>query len=174
MMPQAANYAAIETLHSGARLEIRAQRSDDRADMLAAVGRLSQQSRSRRFFTPKRQLTEQEVRFFSEINFIDQVALVATIEDGGKWSIVGGGRYVVCKPGTAEVAFAVLDQYQGQGIGAALLRHLASIARGARLESLVAEVLAENIAMLKVCERSGLRLSKRREGDLVHVSLALI
>jgi RimJ/RimL family protein N-acetyltransferase len=55
-----------------------------------------------------------------------------------------------------------------------LLRHLASIARGARLESLVAEVLAENIAMLKVFERSGLRLSKRREGDLVHVSLALI
>jgi GNAT superfamily N-acetyltransferase len=34
--------------------------------------------------------------------------------------IVGGGRYVLVEPGKAKVAFAVIDEYQGQGIGAAL------------------------------------------------------
>jgi GNAT superfamily N-acetyltransferase len=72
------------------------------------------------------------------------------------------------------VAFVVVDQYQGQGIGAALLRHLAGIAREARLEELIAEVLPANIGMLKVFEKSGLRLSTRREAQVVHVVLDLL
>jgi hypothetical protein len=39
-------------------------------------------------------------------------------QGGGRPEIVGGARYVVTKSGEAEVAFAVVDQYQGQGIGA--------------------------------------------------------
>jgi ribosomal protein S18 acetylase RimI-like enzyme len=68
------------------------------------------------------------------------------------------------QPGKAEVAFAVVDEYQGQGIGAALMRHLAAIAREAGLKELVADVLPDNIPMLKVFEKSGLRVrSTKRE-----------
>jgi GNAT superfamily N-acetyltransferase len=42
------------------------------------------------------------------------------VEEGGRSMIVGGGRYVLVEPGKAKVAFAVIDEYQGQGIGAAL------------------------------------------------------
>ena len=100
-----------------------------------------------------------------------QVALVALDKEGGQPTIVGGGRYVVVRPGQAEVAFAVIDEYQGQGIGAALMRHLAAIARQAGLGELIAEVLSENAAMLKVFEKSGLEMSTKREGVVVHVSL---
>jgi GNAT superfamily N-acetyltransferase len=62
------------------------------------------------------------------------VALFAVVEESGRPVIVGGGHYVVMQPGKAEVGFAVVDQYQGQGIGALLMHHLASIARGAGLE----------------------------------------
>jgi GNAT superfamily N-acetyltransferase len=48
-------------------------------------------------------------------------------EEGAKPFIAGGARYIVIKPGRAEVAFAVVDQFQGQGIGSALLRHLSSL-----------------------------------------------
>jgi ribosomal protein S18 acetylase RimI-like enzyme len=67
----------------------------------------------------------------------------------------------------------VVDEYQGQGIGAALMRHLAAIARAAGLEELIAEVLPDNIAMLKVFEKSGLRVSTTREPRMVHVALGL-
>lgn len=77
------------------------------------------------------------------------------------------------QPGKAEVAFAVIDEYQGQGIGVALMRHLAEIAREAGLRELVADVLIENGAMLKVFERSGFPVTTRRESDVVHVSIRL-
>jgi GNAT superfamily N-acetyltransferase len=71
------------------------------------------------------------------------------------------------------VAFAVIDRYQGQGIGTALMGQLAEIARAAGLRELIAEMLPENIPMLKVFEKSGLRLSTKREAQVVHVVLEL-
>jgi GNAT superfamily N-acetyltransferase len=86
---------------------------------------------------------------------------------------VAGARYVVVQPGCAEVAFAVVDQHQGQGIGAALMRHLVEIARAAGLRELIAEVLSDNAPMLKVLARSGLPMVTRREGGVAHVVLQL-
>jgi GNAT superfamily N-acetyltransferase len=91
--------------------------------------------------------------------------------ENGRWAIVGAGRYVVIEPGTAEVAFGVVDEYQGQGIGAALMRNLSSIARRAGVNKLIAEVLASNGAMLRVFEKSGLQMNTRREGLVIHVTL---
>ena len=172
-MSQAANYFAVETLRNGRRLEIRALRPDDRADMLAAVNRASAQSLARRFFVPKRRLTQQEIEFFLDVDFVNHVALVATCEEGGQQVIAGGGRYVVSQPRLAELAFVVVDQYQGQGIGAVLLRHLATLARDAGVKEFTAEVLPDNAAMLKVFEKSGLQPRLKRAPGEVHVTLQL-
>ena len=149
-MSEIIRYSAVETLRNGRRVTIRALRPQDRNDLLAAVGRTSAQSLYRRFFGAKRHFTEKETAFFLNVDFINHVALVAVVEENGQQVIAGGGRYIVDKPGRAELAFAVVDQYQGQGIGAALLRHLALIAHEAGLHELTAEVLPENTAMLKV------------------------
>jgi RimJ/RimL family protein N-acetyltransferase len=172
-MAEAAEYSAIEALRDGRSVEIRALRPDDRDELVAAVGRASAQSLYRRFFAVRRSFTEREIAFFSNVDFVNHVALVAAVEEGGRPVIVGGGRYIVVQPGQAEVAFVVVDQYQGQGIGAALMRHLAAIARGAGLKELIAEVLPDNTPMLKVFEKSGLCLSARRESRVVHVTLRL-
>jgi ribosomal protein S18 acetylase RimI-like enzyme len=102
------------------------------------------------------------------------VALVAVVEEDGRPTIVGGGRYIAVGPGKAEMAFAVIDEHQGQGIGAALLRHLAAIARGAGLRELVAEVLPDNTPMLKVFEKAGFGRSVKRGPGVVHVALRLV
>ncbi len=139
--------------------------------MLAAIGGTSVQSLYRRFFGVRRHFTEEETAFFLNVDFVNHVALIAVVEEGDRPVIAGGARYIVLQPEQAEVAFAVVDQYQGQGIGTVLMRHLAAIAREAGLQELVAEVLPENVAMLKVFERSGLRVSAKRESGTVHVSL---
>jgi RimJ/RimL family protein N-acetyltransferase len=171
-MSEAATYSALETLRDGRRLEIRALRPGDRADLEAAVGRVSDQSLYRRFFEIKRHFSEQEIAFFLNVDFVNHVALVAVVEKGVP-VIVGGARYVLVQPGQAEVAFAIVDEYQGQGIGAALMRHLAAIARRAGLETLIAEVLPDNIPMLKVFEKSGLSLGTKHDRGVVHVTLWL-
>ena len=172
-MAEAAKHSAIEALRDGRCVEIRALRPEDRDEVIEAFGRASADSLYSRFFAVKRNFTEQEIAFFFNVDFVDHVALLAVVEDGGRPSIVGGGRYVVVQPGQAEVAFAVLDQYQGKGIGAVLMRHLAGIAREAGLEELIAEVLPGNTRMLKVFEKSGLRMSTQPAAGVVHVTLQL-
>ena len=172
-MLEAAKYSEFETLRDGRRVEIRALTPDDEAALVAAVARTSAESLRRRFFAPKRVFTDRETAFFLNVDFVNHVSLVAVVEEGGSPMIAGGGRYIVIRPGEAEIAFAVVDQYQGRGIGAALMRHLAAIAREAGLRQLVAEVLPDNIPMLKVFEKSDLPLTTKREPQVVHVRLAL-
>jgi GNAT superfamily N-acetyltransferase len=169
----AADYSAVETLRDGRRVEIRAFKPGDRAELEAVVPRISAKSLYRRFFTVKRRFSEREREFFLNVDFVDHVALMAWAQEQGRSVIVGGGRYVVVEPGKAEVAFVVIDQYQGQGMGAALMRHLAAIARAAGVQELIAEVLEENLPMLKVFEKSGLPMTATREHEVVHVALRL-
>ena len=173
-MPEAADYAAVETLRDGRRADIRAFRPGDQADLMEAVGRMSSETLYRRFFTVKRRFSDKEREFFLNVDFVDHVALVAWVDEAGRNVIAGGGRYVVVEPGTAEVAFVVIDPYQGQGMGAALMRHLTVIARAAGLHALTAEVLAENRAMLSVFKKSGLPMTTTTEYDVTHVTLRLV
>ena len=168
-----AAYRAAEVLRDGRPATIRALKPQDREALVAAWERTGDKSRYRRFFTSKRALSEGEIRFFVEVNFTTHVALVAELEDGARRIIAGAGRYVVCDPGRAEVAFMVDDAHQGLGIGSLLMRHLVVCARSAGLEMLVAEVLAENSAMLKVFERAGLAVQTRREAGALHLDMRL-
>ena len=173
-MLDASKYSAVETLRDGRQVEIRAFRPGDQADLLEAVSRTGTESIYRRFFTVKRNFSEREKEFFLNVDFNDHVALMACAEESARRVIAGGGRYVIVEPGKAEVAFMVVDQYQGLGIGAAVMRHLALIARAAGVRELIAEVLPENVAMLKVFEKSGLPMTTTREPDVVQVTLRLI
>jgi len=172
-MPGAANYSVVEHIRDGRPIDIRALRPDDRAEMLAAIGRTSPQSIQRRFFAPKKGFSEQEMAFFLNIDFESHVALVAQIDEDGRAAIAGGGRYIVVRPGQAEIAFVVVDAYQGQGIGTILMRHLAILAHDAGLKELIAEVLPENTAMLKVFRKFGFRPSPKRDPQVVHLVLQL-
>lgn len=173
LMPGVADYSVAEHLRDGRPIEIRALRPDDRDEMLAAIGRTSTQSLRRRFFAPKKGFSEQEIAFFLNIDFENHVALVAQIDEDRYPAIAGGGRYIVVRPGQAEIAFVVVDAYQGQGIGTLLMRHLALLARDAGVKELIAEVLPENAAMLKVFKKFGFRLGSKRDPQIVHLALQL-
>jgi RimJ/RimL family protein N-acetyltransferase len=172
-LKEPAQFSMTQTLRDGRQVEIRAQRPQDRGAMEAAVDRMSSASVYRRFFGVKREFSDKEASSFLDIDFVNQVALVVVATEGGTQYIIGGGRYVLVKPGQAEIAFAIVDEYQGQGVGGALMRHLTAIARDARLKALIAEVLAENAPMLKVFEKCGLPMSTQREHGVVHVTLHL-
>jgi RimJ/RimL family protein N-acetyltransferase len=165
----ASAYSAVQTLRDGRRIEIRAQRASDLALLREALIHMSEEARYRRFFAPKRSFTPKEVDFYLNIDFVSHVALVVVL-DG---AIVGGGRYIMSEPGRAEVAFSVDDAHQGQGIASALMRHLVALARNAGVKELVAEVLPDNVPMLKVFERCGLAVATRREAGVVHVTMEL-
>jgi ribosomal protein S18 acetylase RimI-like enzyme len=172
-MPEVAEYSVREHLRDDRPITIRALRPDDRAGMLAAIGRTSMQSLQRRFFVPKKGFSEREMAFFLDIDFESHVAIVAEIAEDGRSVIAGGGRYIVVQSGQAEMAFVVVDAYQGQGVGTILMRHLAILAREAGLKELIAEVLPENTAMLKLFKKFGFRTDSKKSPQVVHLTLQL-
>ncbi len=168
-----ASYSAREQLRDGRPIEIRALRPTDEAGMLDAINNTNAESLRRRFFVTKRAFSDKELAFFINVDFVKHVALVAEIEENGRHSIIGGGRYIVTHPGEAEVAFVVIDAYQGQGIGTLLMRHLALIARAGGLRELAADVLPENAPMRKVFSKFGFRPGRGIDPTVVHLVLAL-
>jgi hypothetical protein len=109
-MSELASFLMAERLRDGRRVEIRALRPDDQADLVAAIRQTSPQSLYRRFFVPRRSFTPEEIAFFVHVDFVDHVALVAVMDEGGRRAIVGGGQ-----PGQAELAFVVVDRYRDKG-----------------------------------------------------------
>jgi RimJ/RimL family protein N-acetyltransferase len=166
-------HSAHEKLRDGRSVEIRALRPDDEADMLAAIERTNAESLRRRFFVTKRGFSETEKAFFLNVDFVNHVALVATIDESGRRMIVGGGRYIVTEPGIGEVAFVVVDAYQGQGIGTMLTSHLVNLAGAAGLKELVADVLPENSAMRKVLGKFGFRAGRSQDPGVIHMTVPL-
>jgi len=152
-------------------VNIRSLRPDDKDDMLAAISRTGNQSLQRRFFIPKRSFSEREITFFMNIDFAKHVALVALADENGREVIIGSGRYIVSASGVAEISFAVIDVYQGQGVATLLMHHLIILARTAGLKQIVAEVLPENAAMRKIFSKFGFH--KRSGGDPRIISLVL-
>ncbi len=172
-MSNTAHYAERQQLRDGTSLEVRALKPEDEAGMFAAIERTGAQSLQRRFFVMKREFSEKERNFFMKVDFTNHVALVAVVQEDDKPTIVGGGRYIVFEPQQAEMAFVVVDAWQGRGIGSILMHHLIKIASASRLKELTAEVLPENTAMRKVFEKFGFKPAPRRDPQTVHVALKL-
>ena len=108
-------YEACEKLKDGHSVYVRAIRPDDKETILAGISQFSEASVYKRFHGPKQGLTEQELKFMTEIDYLHHVALVVALKENGQ--VIGGGRYISydesLPPRSAELAFAVVDSFQG-------------------------------------------------------------
>jgi RimJ/RimL family protein N-acetyltransferase len=163
-------------LADGTTLRLRPIRRDDDASMLRLFHRLSPQTIYRRFMSLVTHMDEQGVQRFTHIDFENEMAIVAVVDDPGEpggEKIIAVGRYVrLPRPTHAEVAFTVEDAYQGLGIGTHLLQELLPFARLAEIEVLEAEVLADNHNMISVFRNMGFEISSSLREGVVHIEFA--
>jgi len=171
------DYRAPARLRDGSSVLFRSIRPADREALRNGFHRLSPEAIYHRFFQTRAGLTDAELRYLTELDFRNHVALVATVELDGREQIVAVARFVrLGAPGPggrAEIAFVVGDEYQHRGIGTLLMAHLAAIARQLGYTAFEAEVLPDNYPMLRVFEHSGLPVSERGGDRMVHVTLEL-
>ncbi|MBV8452529.1 MAG: GNAT family N-acetyltransferase [Deltaproteobacteria bacterium] len=172
---EASRYWREETLRDGTTIVIRAIRPDDRERLLRHFNSMSEEARYFRFFGLKRALTDTDLDHFTRLDFVNHVGLVAVTSEDGQERFIGVGRYIVHEGSSnrAEVAFAVLDDYQGRGIGTLLLEHLAVMARRQGILEFTAEVMGANAKMLEVFENSGFAVRESREPGAVHVAFPI-
>jgi GNAT superfamily N-acetyltransferase len=134
----------------GTELEIRPIAPDDKAALAAAVDQSSDEAVYRRFLNPHGRLTASELRYLTEVDHRDHEALLAI--DPVAETSVGVARYVRDdeRPDTAEIAVAVLESWQGRGVGRALLRRLAERARDEGITRFTALMLSDNRPMRRL------------------------
>ncbi|HYT98716.1 MAG TPA: GNAT family N-acetyltransferase [Casimicrobiaceae bacterium] len=176
-MIDARNYVARDSLRNGTPVTIRAVRSGDRDRVARAFGNLERDSVYTRFFTYKKALSDAELASIDAMDFVNDVMLIATVARDADEIVIGSARYIAQNAPdgnrAAEVAFTVEEDYQGKGLAGRLIGHLIGIARQLGIARFEADVLSGNKAMLAVFARSGLPMRQRREGGVVHITLAL-
>lgn len=148
----ARSYYVEERLKNGLRVTIRAIRPDDRQALLQAYQGLEKQTIYLRTFGARANPTAEELRRWTDVDFVSTVRLLACLPEGEEEKIIAGAVYVTLDSSTppeeAEIALTVEQDYHGLGLGNRLLKHLARIGRAAGIKRFLAEILPQNKAML--------------------------
>ena len=133
---------------------------------------LSDNSLYRRFISMRKDMPHERLQKFVIIDYTEQMVILALISQGEKEVIVGVGQCAIIETKhTAEVGFAVRDDYQNKGIGTELLSYLTYLAKRQGLLGFYAEVLIENRAMLHLFEKIGFDIKKRREEGVYELEM---
>lgn len=146
-----ADYYEETNLRDGSPIFLRLVRPDDKEMLRTGFEKLSDESRYRRFFTPKPTLSERELRYLTEMDNVSHLAIgagrrVGDIEEG-----VGVARMVRLSEDDdiAEAAIAVIDDVQGKGLGSLLFQRLVAAAQERGIRRIRCEVLGSNHKMLE-------------------------
>lgn len=175
MRQLSASYHTSVELRGGQSLHLRPIRPEDRLILRSEFHRLSPDSVRNRFFNAKQCLTEAELDYLTEVDFIDHVALMAEVESDACRYPVAVGRFVRDgdDPDRAEFAITVVDAWQGRGVGKTLLLHLIACARELGVRHFVGLLFAENRRMLRLLHSIGLPLEMSSDAGIDTISLRL-
>jgi acetyltransferase len=151
------------TLRDGTRIPVRPIRPEDAELEKRFFERLSERSRYQRFMEYMRELPPKLLARFTQLDYDRELALVA-LHSG---EFIAVGRYAPNADGvTAEFALAVADEWQGKGIGRALLERLVEQARAAGYTALYGSILEANREMLDLALRLGFKETSRTANDV--------
>ena len=156
----------------GLELLLRPLRPDDKRRLAQAFEQLSPQTRYRRFFAPMESLSDQDLRYLTEVDHHDHEAIAAVNPENGM--IIGVARFVRSDdPTEAEVAVVVGDPWQGHGVATALLQQLVGRARAEGIDHFVALVLSDNTDALELFRHLAPGGSHTRRSASGHTELVM-
>ena len=149
-------------LRDGGTIGVRPIEPGDKPLLRAAFENMSEESRRRRFMGPADELSDEDLIYLTEVDHRRHEALVGIDPESG--AILGAARWFR-RPGqreVAELAVAVVDDWQGRGIGSGLVAAINERARAEGIDRYHAIVSADNVQVIEALERHG---AIRSEGD---------
>lgn len=156
------------TLMDGTHISMRPIEPGDKAAIADGFDHLSDESRYRRFMGGVKRLTPPILAALTEVDHVDHEAWVAYAPDEPGGPGIGVARYVRLRdePDVAEPAVTVIDEYQGRGIGTAMMDVLARDAAEHDIRRFRAYVLVDNGPIIKILRRFGATMSVEEPGVL--------
>lgn len=173
--PYPTDLVTLKKLPDGTEVLMRPIRPEDAEAEMEFVEGLSPQSRRMRFMSALRTLTPALLARFTQIDYDREMAIVAMVDEGGREKEIGVARYIRLPDGVScEYAIVVADEWQGRGLGYALMQRLIEVARERGVRRMMGYVLARNAGMLKMCEELGFSVNGEPDDmQMRRVELAL-
>jgi ribosomal protein S18 acetylase RimI-like enzyme len=163
-------HTRLVKLRRGSRLLVRPLTSGDVETVGAVFARLGEQSRRARFLGPKPCVPAAELEQMATVDSRHH-ALVGYVDGDPKPAAIAS--LVRTGAGSAEIAFAVADEYQHRGIGSALTRELLNDARAAGIAEITALTRSDNRATLALLRRCADVLDVHFEGAELSIRAAI-
>jgi GNAT superfamily N-acetyltransferase len=170
-----AGYGERARLRDGTAVWLRLVVPEDKPLLLAGFRKLSPESRYARFLAPKDTLSEDELRYLTELDQEHHLAIGAIAEEDGGEVGVGVARFIRLPepPRAAEAAIAVLDEMHGRGLGKLLFMRLCAAARERGIERFRCEVLGSNTGMRSLIEAVSPERRIEVGGGVMSIEMAL-
>jgi RimJ/RimL family protein N-acetyltransferase len=158
----------LKHLPDGTPLLVRKIRADDKRLLEQGLTQLSPRSVYLRFLAPKPRFSRAELRYLTEVDGRNHVALVVESPAQPVRRLIASGRFVRHgdDPRAAEAAIVVADNWQGRGVGSLLAVELGKRARGLGIERFTATMAAENVPAHRLMQKLTQEVQQRHEGSV--------
>jgi RimJ/RimL family protein N-acetyltransferase len=124
-----------------------------------------------RFFHEKKSFVHDQIETTYEIDYVNDLTIVATIGELGFEKIIAVGEYfrntII---NMAEIAFSVSGEYQGMGIAQILQAKLAMAARDNGIKGLIAYTSPQNKGMIRLFNKLPYSISSEKDDDMIILS----
>jgi len=120
-----------------------------------------------RFFGTRRSFFREDMEGLAQVDYINNLSIVAVTGEAGFEKIIGLGEYVLEQGTVVEIAFSVSKGWQGKGIAGVLLEKITEAAREKGFTELVAYTLPTNIGMIKLFKKLPYRTETAIEDNTV-------
>jgi RimJ/RimL family protein N-acetyltransferase len=149
------------TLSDHRRVRIRALHAHEADPIRALYARLSPRTRYLRFLSPMPALPDSVVRHLASVDHQRRLAIVAEDDGAGRDGVIALASFGAIDDATAEVSVVVRDDWQGQGVGTALVAALLNAAEARGFRRFVANIVSENSIIRKLIDRVGRIVASR-------------
>ena len=156
-------------------LLLRPIRPEDGSGLQDFYAQASAQDLRLRFFAARREVPLSELARYSQIDYDREMTFVAVLARPSEGKRLLGQVRAVCDPDQVQAEFAiqVRSEYQGRGLGRALLGKLIAYLRSRGVKVLVGLCLAENRAMVQLARSTGFELSSASPDGQLELRLVL-
>ena len=163
---------SVRTTRKGVQILFRPVKINDEPLIKDFFYSLSDKSLQRRFMSIRKDVPHKMRQDFVVIDYTREMAILACVMEGDKEIVVGLGQFIKEEAEhSAEVAFAVSDDYHNKGIGYELLHYLTILAKNEGLHGFTADVLAENRPMMHVFEKAFPDLHRKVEDSVYNLTM---
>ena len=155
----------------GLKAHIRVAKPTDESMMRDLFYQLSESSVYFRYFSPKRSMPLENLQRYLNLCEDEGLSLVVTIGPRENRRMIAEARYMIIPDSDyADTAFMVDESFQGRGIATFLLEYLVEIASQRGIKGFRADVLPDNIPMLRVYENVPFVVHKTIESGIISLS----